>query len=227
MFTLDKVVPWGRSFDEYRHMFALSPDDLDRRILGCSDGPASFNAEATQRGHRVVSCDPIYRFQRAQLEARFAETYHEVLEQTRLNAHEFVWDRHIRSVEELGQIRMMAMQRFLDDFDSGRHAGRYVNAELPALPFADDVFDLALCSHFLFLYSALLGEAFRRVALRELGRVASEVRVFPLLALGGGRSPVVDVCGEDLRDAGYRVTIDRVPFEFQRGGDEMLRITRA
>jgi hypothetical protein len=34
MFTLDHVVPWGRSFDEYRRMFALTSEDLDRRILG-------------------------------------------------------------------------------------------------------------------------------------------------------------------------------------------------
>jgi hypothetical protein len=45
-FTLDQVVPWGRSFDEYRRMFALSDDDLGLRILGCADGPASFNGEA-------------------------------------------------------------------------------------------------------------------------------------------------------------------------------------
>jgi hypothetical protein len=47
MFTLERVVPWGRSFDEYRRMFVLSSDDLRLRILGCADGPASFNAEAT------------------------------------------------------------------------------------------------------------------------------------------------------------------------------------
>ena len=62
MFTLDQVVPWGRSFDEYKRMFALGASDLNGRILGCGDGPASFNAEATRFGHRVISCDPIYRF---------------------------------------------------------------------------------------------------------------------------------------------------------------------
>ena len=62
MFTLDRVVPWGRSFDEYRRMFALTADDLQMRILGCGDGPSSFNAEATRAGSRVVSFDPIYRF---------------------------------------------------------------------------------------------------------------------------------------------------------------------
>lgn len=56
MFTLEQVVPWGRSFDEYCHMFALSSDDLALRILGCGDGPASFNAGATRRGMAVTSC---------------------------------------------------------------------------------------------------------------------------------------------------------------------------
>jgi hypothetical protein len=46
MFTLDRIVPWGRSFDEYQHMFALSDVDLRSRILGCADGPAAFNVEA-------------------------------------------------------------------------------------------------------------------------------------------------------------------------------------
>jgi hypothetical protein len=50
MFTLSDVVPWGRSFDEYQRMFVLSEDDLATTILGCADGPASFNAEATRRG---------------------------------------------------------------------------------------------------------------------------------------------------------------------------------
>lgn len=33
MFKLDQVVPWGRSFEEYRRMFALSDADLGGRIL--------------------------------------------------------------------------------------------------------------------------------------------------------------------------------------------------
>ena len=30
-FSIDRVVPWGRSLDEYRAMFALSEGDLTRR----------------------------------------------------------------------------------------------------------------------------------------------------------------------------------------------------
>jgi len=36
MFKLNRVVPWGRSFDEYRRMFALSDCDLRGRVLGCA-----------------------------------------------------------------------------------------------------------------------------------------------------------------------------------------------
>jgi hypothetical protein len=72
--------------------------------------------------------------------------------------------------------------------------------------------------------STQLGELFHVNALHELCRVASEVRIFPLLALGSERSPFVDVCVDDLRQSGYHVSIERVSYEFQRDGNEMLRI---
>jgi hypothetical protein len=225
MFTLDHVVPWGRSFDEYRRMFDLTGDELGLSIVGCGDGPASFNAEATRRGARIVSCDPIYRLDTAQIRDRIAATYDQILDQTRHNAEEFVWDS-IQSVEELGQVRMAAMQDFLKDYDRGKAQGRYVDAELPALPFADTTFDLALCSHFLFLYTRQLSEAFHRSAIREMCRVAVEVRIFPLLALGGGESPYVASTVVEFRDSGFDVSIENVPYEFRRGGNRMMRLRK-
>src|SRR2546425_1665 len=116
MFTLDQVVPWGRSFDEYCRMFSLSDADLQSAILGCGDGPASFNAEATRRGSHVVSCDPLYRFDTRAIRDRIDKTYEQIIDQTRKNADEFVWAT-IRSIEELGAVRMNAMRAFLDDFE--------------------------------------------------------------------------------------------------------------
>lgn len=134
-------------------MFAMTDVDFAGRILGCGDGPVSFNAYATRQGSSVVSCDPIYRWNADEIGGRIDQTYQQVLEQTRRNQHEFVWDS-ITSVEELGRVRMAAMQDFLADFPEGTAEGRYIEAELPFLPFDDMVFDLALCSHLLFLYSA-------------------------------------------------------------------------
>ena len=227
MFTLDQVVPWGRSFDEYVRMFALNDTDLAGAVLGCGDGPAAFNAEATRRGGRVVSCDPLYRHTRAEIDARIVATCDVVLEQTRRNAGGFVWGRGITSIDELGAVRMRAMRTFLDDYDAGRAAGRYVEASLPALPFGDDAFDLALCSHFLVLYSARFDAAFHVASLRELCRLAAEVRVFPVLALDGTRSPHLDACLAQIRAAGIAATIEAVDYEFQRGGNEMLRLRRS
>src|SRR5262245_38728313 len=99
MFTLEQVVPWGRSFDEYCRMFALDGDDLGLRILGCGDGPASFNAVATSRGALVISCDPIYQWAPDQIRERIAATYGRIIDQTRRNVGEFVWDS-IPSVDE-------------------------------------------------------------------------------------------------------------------------------
>jgi hypothetical protein len=226
MFTLDQVVPWGRSFEEYCDMFALSPHDLTLKIVGCGDGPAGFNAEATRRGGHIVSCDPIYRFDGGEIRQRIDATYDVVIEQTRLNAHEFVWGGGIRDVDELGRVRMAAMQTFLDDYEAGKAAGRYVEASLPTLPFPDARFDLALCSHFLFLYSSQLGEQFHRAAVQEMGRAAGEARIFPLLALGGRRSPFVDSCARTLRDSGFEVSIETVPYEFRRDGNEMMRVRK-
>lgn len=222
-FSLEKVVPWGRSFDEYIAMFALDSDDLGKRILGCGDGPASFNTTLTERGGSVVSIDPIYQFSTEELAGRIDETYDVVMEQTRRNANEFVWSR-IRSLEELGQVRMGAMRDFLADYPQGKCAGRYLHGELPRLPFPDGSFDLALCSHFLFLYSEHNDCAFHLRSLRELCRVAREVRVFPVMELGSVRSRHVDNVVSELYAEGYQVSIEGVSYEFQKGGNEMLRL---
>ena len=228
-FTLNDIVPWGRSYDEYVRMFALDDTELRQRILGCADGPASFNAEATVRGMQVISCDPLYAFGAAAVRERIDATSPDVLQQTRKNAAAFVWDT-IASVEDLGIIRKAAMAKFLEDYDPESPGGpskrRYVAAALPDLPFLDAAFDLALCSHFLFLYSDHLGADFHTDAVRELCRVAREVRIFPLLSLGGERSPFVETLRRTLTASGMVVSLELVPYEFQRGGNQMMRIRR-
>lgn len=205
-------------------MFALSDADLGRGILGCGDGPASFNAEATARGVGVLSVDPIYAFGRAELECRFQEVRAEVLRQTELNRHEFVWE-YFKSVEEVGATRGRAMAAFLADFELGLREGRYLVGELPQLPIADNSHGLALVSHLLFLYSRQLDLDFHRRAIVELLRVAPEVRIFPLLQLGATPSPHLGPILEELGRI-HRVEVVPVDYEFQRGGNRMLRIVR-
>jgi hypothetical protein len=226
VFRLDSVVPWDRNLAEYRAMFGLNQRDLAGSIPGCADGPASFNAELTNIGGKIISADPLYAFAAEDIKLRIDQTSAEVLAQTRRNKDQFVW-KTIASVEELGRIRMAAMDCFLSDYDAGHRAGRYVAASLPALPFADKCFDLVLCSHFLFLYSDMLDRNFHYSAIRELCRVAGEVRIFPLLGLVGATSLHLPPVAEMLERCGYAVSVQAVDYEFQKGGDQMLRVCGA
>ena len=106
-FTLNEIVPWGRSYEEYWEMFALTEKDLEEKILGCADGPASFNATLSARGGTVVSVDPLYRFSGEEVQSRIDQVFDTVLNETRKNAHEFVWTT-ILSVDNLGQTRRKA-----------------------------------------------------------------------------------------------------------------------
>src|SRR5262249_33347607 len=143
---------------------------------------ASFNAEMTQRGGLVVSCDPIYGFRASQIHEQFEASIEPVMSQVRAHPQNYVWSYH-RDPESLLQTRKAGLARFLADYPLGLVERRYVVGELPALPFSEGTFDLALCSHLLFLYSGSLSQDFHLASVMEMCRVAKEVRIFPLTDL--------------------------------------------
>jgi len=220
---LTNIVPWGRSFKEYKEMFSLSERDLKKSILGCGDGPASFNAELSRQGGNPVSVDPIYCFGAKQLKSRILEARNEVMPQLQLNRDRYLWD-NIGSIEELGNIRMSAMEKFVEDYDLGKKQGRYIEGSLPELNFTDHQFDLALCSHYLFLYSEQISLQEHIESLQELCRVAKEVRVYPLLALDGELSPHLPQVILALRHLHLSATLVDVSYQFQKGATQMLVI---
>jgi SAM-dependent methyltransferase len=222
---LDQIVPWGRSLQEYIQMFDLSDNDLQCKILDCAGGPSSFNAEMTQLGHNVVSCDPIYQFSASEIEKRVEETYPIILKGVQANQQKFVWTM-MRSPEHLCEVRLAVMRQFSVDFTQGLKERRYLPLELPNLSFDTQQFDLALCSHLLFTYSDQLSMEFHLAAIKEMCRVASEVRVFPLLVnMTGETSPFKQPVIQELEAQGYSVEIRQVPYEFQQGGNQLLRVS--
>ena len=78
---LEHVVPWGRTIEEYQQMFNLGEEDKHKKILGCGDGPASFNAELTQMGGKIISIDPIYQFSKQQISDRIEQVRPIIMEQ--------------------------------------------------------------------------------------------------------------------------------------------------
>ncbi|MGB0664212.1 MAG: SAM-dependent methyltransferase [Pontibacterium sp.] len=222
---LKQVVPWGRSFAEYQRMFGLTKGDLSKRILGCGDGPASFNAELTAQGGHVVSVDPTYVFDAKQLAERIDEVYAEIMPQMEATQGKYIWD-DIASVAALGEVRMAAMQQFLADFEQGKTDQRYLAGALPNLPFDDDTFDLALCSHFLFLYSEQVDQEAHIAAMCELVRVAKEVRVYPLVTLKGELSPYLNPVMEALAAQGCECELVESEYRFQQGATQVLVVKK-
>ncbi len=222
---LENVVPFGRSLDEYRKMFALSKRELGLNILGVADGPASFNAELSAFGGRVTSIDPIYAFEAPQIKTRFDNVLDNIIDQVKATPDDWVWSYH-GSPGGLRANRIRVTDRFVEDFMMRRDSGCYIAGELPSLPFADQQFDLALCSHFLFLYSEHFSLEFHWASILEMLRIAKEVRIFPLLTLMLEKSPYLATILERLPREGYSVAIHRVEYQLQRGGNEMLAIHR-
>lgn len=216
-----ELVLWGRSFDEYIAMFALSEEDLKRRILGVADGPADFNRVATAQGTQVVSIDPIYHLAPEVIDRQIEKSSEIVRRHVEETRDDFVWNR-FRTVEDLFAARIGTMRRFLADFPAGLAEQRYQPGGLPKLDFKDHRFDLALCSHFLFLYSKAFDLDFHLRSIGELLRVATEVRIFPLLNLIGERSQHLDPVIATLSTEGFHAEIRKVDYEFQKGGNEML-----
>ena len=224
-FTLDQVVPWGRSGEEHRRMFSLTEDDLSLNILGCADGPASVNAELRQQGGHYVSLDPIYQFSAKQIEERIAATAPVIAEQLEENRADYRWD-HYQSPDQLVRIRRATMEVFLGDFERHATSECYATGALPTLPFADNAFDLILCSHLLFTYSGQLDGAFHQQAILEMSRVGGEVRIFPVVEIN--RKPSCHLPGlqDFLEERSILTELVTVDYEFQKGGNQMLRLVK-
>ncbi|SME93261.1 hypothetical protein SAMN06265365_101570 [Tistlia consotensis] len=223
--TLIDPVPWGRSHAEYRAFFGLGGLPPTARVLDVAGGPSSFTAERSAAGGPTVACDPLYDRPAAGIAAGVEAARRAIMARVRAAPERYLWTS-IASPDELERIRLAAMGRFLADYEAGRAAGRYRSGALPDLPFAADSFDLALSSHLLFTYSEGLDLAFHLAAARELLRVAPEARVFPLLNHDAGPSPHLEPLIGRLTAEGLRCERRRVGYQFQRGGDEMLVLTR-
>lgn len=223
-FKLDSVVPWGRTLEEYKLMFQLNDEDMLKTFAGFGDGPACFNYEMTERNGSVISFDPIYQFSKEDIEKRIEEVRVIVMQQMHENMDNYVW-KNIKSLDELENIRMSAMKKFLSDYEKGKAEGRYVFHELPnRLPYEEDHFDIGLSSHFLLMYTSL-GYDFHIAAMSEMLRVCKEIRIFPIVDLDANKTDLINnVIGFFKKD--YTVQTVKTDYEFQKGDNKLLIIRK-
>lgn len=211
----------SRSYEEYVAFFGLDEQSLAGRVLDCCAGASGFAAELATRVGEVTAVDPAYADATVLLQqaARARRDGEAIID---CNDGRFVWGWY-GSQERRRVLREAALDAFSADFH--RSPQRYVAGALPHLPFATGAFDLALCSHLLFTWSDVLDERWHERALLELLRVATEVRVFPVVLKGTGAPvPFLPSLVERLRGAGHVVETVEVPYEFQVGARHVLRV---
>ncbi len=221
---LESIMLWGHSLAEYRQMFALSDADLTKSIFDCTAGAASFAAEMHQLGHHVIACDGMYGQTKQALQTKLDQAYQALLAELQRNVDNFRW-QNVTSPRALADAWYQTAQVFLQDYDAGLAAGRYIMAKPPQFEFADHTFDLALCSHFLFhKYFHQDSERFLIDAVLGLARIASEVRIFPLLDVKGNISKLIGPVMLALQQREFGIEVKQVDYEFQQGGNAMLRV---
>jgi hypothetical protein len=52
----------------------------------------------------------------------------------------------------------------------------------------------------------------------------SVLKIFPLLTLNLEVSPYLAALLEEFRDSPWQIKVEKVPYEFQKGGNQMLKI---
>jgi SAM-dependent methyltransferase len=192
---------------------------LPARILDCAAGASDFVAQAARRGAAAVAADPGYRFGDDIAErARDGKRSGNDMIASHRDRFTYAW---YGAPETRTEMRLGAIDGFAEDYRA--HPERYVAAELPELPFADAAFDLAVCSHLLFTWATDLDEHWHHDAILELCRVATEVRIFPLvLRETGDPVPFMESLLARLTHAGIAAERRTVAYEFQRGANQML-----
>jgi ubiquinone/menaquinone biosynthesis C-methylase UbiE len=221
-----------RSYDEYVRMFALAEHALrGLRILDAAGGASSFAAEAAVRGNAVTAVDPLYRMTPKEIGERGAQEIEVSTAKLAGLADRYCWD-YYKSIDNHRALRERSLQRFLADYGAAQPAVTYVPALLPELPLDSNLFDLTLCSHFLFLYEEQFGYDFHYAAVRELLRVTKpggEVRLYPLYNFRTERYSHLERLRRDIETEGVvsRLERSRLPFLPHSGELLVLRKTAA
>ena len=236
-FSLDHVIFFGRTWDECLGMYAIEESDLvGKRTLDCPGGPDALVAEGLKRGLDLHAVDPQYSDEPDVLEARGHQEITDAMKAWQEDP-DHNWDQN--EADEYERLKLEALDAFILSYRDNRD--RFLPGALPNIPYQDDAFDLILSGHFLFAYASLdhgglmsidsLDLDFHIRSVREMVRVAPEVRLYPTYALSGPsrRQEYVEPIMEAMQADGHKVDLVRsnwVQANFMDFND-LIRIRRS
>jgi hypothetical protein len=213
----------GYHIDDYRQMFGLVDADFNASLLEYCSGVTAVNAELHARHQSMTSCDPWFANDLTHLEqlahSNFKAAVH-ALQQRSPQSN----SSHQTALAALIDTRRKGIEAGLNDYESGRSQKRYLPLENHRLPFDDFMFDIALCANWFFSDIKQQDVEFHVDSIRELVRVAKEVRIFPLVGENGEPSSLLGPTLLKLQQANFGVEIRKVDVHAPMNGDAMLRV---
>tara|TARA_Y100000588_G_scaffold289012_1_gene307563 strand:- start:239 stop:925 length:687 start_codon:yes stop_codon:yes gene_type:complete len=218
-----KLVLWGHHVDEYQEMFDLSEHDFKASVLEYGCGPSAVNVEIHDSNAHVISCDPLFNLDKSTLSSKVSLVFEQMVDAVKEEQDKFDFS-HYHSLEKLIARRKQGLDAFFADYEQGRKDNRYQALNEHSLPFGDFSFEYALSSHYLFADMEEQDVSFHLNLIRELARVAREVRIFPLIDRFGEPSPLLGPVLLGLQKENYGVEVREVPYRLQTKGNAMLRI---
>lgn len=218
-----KLVLWGHDVDEYREMFDLSHDEIHSRILEFGCGPSAVNSQQTRANNQVMSCDPLFVLDKDTLYSKTIMIFAQMAEEVKTEQELFDFSR-TGSLEKLLAKRQLGMKDFFADYEQGKTEGRYIGIADYHLPFENFYFDFALSSHYLFADLDDQTVESHLTVIRELARVAKEVRVFPLIDKEGKSSDFLGPVLLGLQQENFGVEVRETAFHQHKSGNAMLKV---
>ncbi len=218
-----RIALWGQHLDEYKDMFALTDEDLNKSFLEYNSGVSAFNHEVQSKASACVSCDPWYVLDKKSLREKIELNFNARLLELENNLSNLDVSRY-GSFEKLVAYRRQGIESFFADFEEGLATKRYLPITVDELPFPDFNFDFALIANNFFADLDYQTVEYHISRIKELARVAKDVRIFPLVDANGEPSSLLGPIIMGLYQDNFRVEVKDVAYYLQHRGNAMLRV---
>jgi hypothetical protein len=218
-----EAVLWGEHLDEYSRMFGLTETDLNARLLEYNCGATAVNAELRRENRSIISCDPLFSLGKSDFVNTVNKTFDQAVLDLRKASKQYDFS-YYGGFDALIEKRRQGIETCLADYEQGVMEGRYLPSQEDVVPFENFSFDLAISTNYLFSSMEQHGTDFHLQCIRELTRVAKEVRIFSLIDREGQPSPLIGPVLLGLQQANYGVEVRTVDYQLQQGDQAMLRV---
>lgn len=216
------VKDWIYNLDDYRQIFNLTDQEIQKGTLDYPGGVSSVNAELYALGQTIISAGPSYRLSPKEMQGHAKQILQNKITNLRQNV-ELLSTPNEQTINNVIQRWQLSTEQFLADYELGKKQGRYIVLDPPPFTTIEQTFELLLCTDFLF-NKALSPTHSSQQLMDELCKLATEIRVFPLpdakKIIAAELGPIM----LDFQQRNYGIEVRAVNYPLRSDANAFLRI---